>query len=90
MLIEERQNDILCIHSPKGASCTKAATGLLPCCQDAFASLSPGRLDDNKSAASGQQACCKLIVRTFYVQAKCKLFQQLAASLQISCCLSLN
>ena len=44
------------------------------------------RLDDNKSAASCQQAWRKLIVKTFYLQAWCKLFQQLAASLQISSC----
>ena len=39
------------------------------------------RLDDNKSAASCQQAGCKLIVKTFYPQASCKLFQQLTPSL---------
>ena len=44
------------------------------------------RLDDNKFAASCQQAWCKLIFKTFYSQAWCKLFQQLAASLQISSC----
>ena len=31
-------------------------------------------LDDNRSAASCQQACCKLIVEIFYSQAWCKLF----------------
>ena len=36
--------------------------------------------------ASCQQACCKLIVKTFYPQAWYKLFQQPAASLQISSC----
>ena len=44
------------------------------------------RLVDNKSAASCQQTCCKLITETFYSQAWCKLFQQLIASLQISSC----
>ena len=34
--------------------------------QDALASLVP--LDDYKSAASCQQACCQLIVKTFYPQ----------------------
>ena len=78
------------IHSQKRASCIKSAAGLFPCChqlsryQDAFASLAP--LNDNKSAASCQQAWCKLIVKTFYPQAWCKLFQQLVASLQISSC----
>ena len=45
-------------------------------------------LDDNKSAASCQlaYAWCKLIIETFYPQAWCKLFQQLAESLQISSC----
>ena len=45
------------------------------------------RLDDNTSAASCQQAGCKLILNTFYPRARCKLFQQLAASLQISSCI---
>ena len=44
------------------------------------------RLDDNKSAACSQQVWCKLIVKTFYPQAWCKLFQQLAESLQTSSC----
>ena len=44
------------------------------------------RLDDNRSAASCQQAWCNLIIETLYSQAWCKLFQQLTASLQISSC----
>ena len=44
------------------------------------------RLDDNRSAASCQQAWCNLIIETLCSQAWCKLFQQLAASLQISSC----
>ena len=34
------------------------------------------QLVDDKSVASCQQACCKLILKTFYPQACCKLFQQ--------------
>ena len=45
------------------------------------------QLDNNKSVASCQQAWCKLIVKTFYPQAWCELFQQLAASLQTSSCI---
>ena len=47
------------------------------------------QLDDNKSAASCQQTWCKLIVTTFYPQGWCKLFRQLATSLQISSCIDL-
>ena len=38
-------------------------------------------LVDDKSVASGQQTRCKLIVKTCYPQACCKLFQQVATSL---------
>ena len=48
------------------------------------------RLDDNKFAASCQQACCKLIVKTFYPKASCKFFQQLEASLKISVATSMT
>ena len=41
---------------------------------------------DNKSVASCQQACSKLIVRTCYPQACCKLFQQVVTSLQMTNC----
>ena len=44
------------------------------------------RLDNNKSAASCQLAWCKLIVKTFYPQAWCILFQQLVTNLQILDC----
>ena len=52
--------------------------------QNAFAWLAPSWLSN--IAASCEQACCKLIVKTFYPEAWCKLFQQLAASRQISSC----
>ena len=73
----------------KRASCSKSAAGLLPCCHQADIRMRSHRLlrlDDDKFVVSCQQAWCKLIVKTFYPQASCKLFQQLAASLQISSC----
>ena len=73
----------------KCASCSKSAAGLLPCChQDDIRMRSHRllRLDDNKSAASCQHAWFKLIIGTLYSQAWCKVFQQLAPSLQISSC----
>ena len=42
-----------------------------------------GQPVDNKSVARCQQTCCKLIAKTCYPQACCKLFQQVLASL---CC----
>ena len=77
------------LHRQKHASCSKSATGLLPYSHQADIRMSSHcllRLDDNKSAASCQQAWCKLIVKIFYPQAWCKLFRKLAASLQISSC----
>ena len=41
---------------------------------------------DVKSVASCQQTCCKLIVKTCYPQACCKLFQQFVTSLQVTNC----
>ena len=48
--------------------------------------LSSSRYQDALASLACQQACCKLIVKNFHPQAWCKLFQQLAASLQISSC----
>ena len=62
-------------------SCSKSGAGLLPCCHQAHIRMRSHRLprlDDNKSAARCQQASRKLIVKTFYPQASCKSFQQLA------------
>ena len=59
------------LHRQKRASCTKSAADLLPCCHQADLRMRSHRLlrlDDNKSAASCQQAYCKLIVKTFYPQ----------------------
>ena len=42
------------------------------------------QLVDDKSVASCQQTCCKLIVKTCYPQACCKLFQQVVTSLQMT------
>ena len=39
---------------------------------------------DDKSVANCQQTCCKLIVKTFYPQACCKLFQQVIIGLQMT------
>ena len=44
------------------------------------------RLVDDKSVASCQQTCCKLIVKIRYPQACCKLFQQVVTSLQTTSC----
>ena len=44
------------------------------------------QLVDDKSVASCQQTCCKLIVKTCYPQACCKLFQQVVTSLQMTSC----
>ena len=64
------------IHDPldslKRASRIKPATGFLLCCHQVDIRMRSHRLlqiDDNKSAASCQQACCKLM-----------LFQQLVAT----------
>ena len=40
-----------------------------------------GQLVENKSVVSCQQTCCKLIVKTCYPRACCKLFQQVVRSL---------
>ena len=81
--------DFNLLHSHKRASYSKSAAGLLPCSHQADIRMRSHRLlrlDDNKSAASCQQAWCKLIVKTFYPQAQCKLLRQLAASLQTWSC----
>ena len=44
------------------------------------------QLVDDKSVASCQQTCCKMIVKTCYPQACCKLFQQVVTSLQMTSC----
>ena len=54
------------IHGQKCESCSKSATGLLPCCHQADIRMRVHlllRLDSNKSAASCQQPWCKLIVK---------------------------
>ena len=65
------------VHSQKPASCSKSPAGLWPCSHQADIRMRSHRLlrlDDNKSSASCQQACCKLIFRTFYPQASRKMF----------------
>ena len=44
------------------------------------------QLVHDKSVASCQQTCYKLIIRTCYPQACCKLFQQVVTSLLVSSC----
>ena len=44
------------------------------------------QLVGDKSVASCQQTCCKLIVKTCYPQVCCKLFQQVVISLQMISC----
>ena len=68
------------LHSQKRASCITSAAGLLPCCHEADIRMRSHRLlrlDDNRSAASCQQAWCNLIIETLCSQAWCKLFQRL-------------
>ena len=43
-------------------------------------------IDNNRSVASCQQTCCKLIAKTCYPQAYCKLSQQVGTSLQMANC----
>ena len=52
------------LHSEKCPNCNKSTAGLLPCNYQADIRMGSHRLlrlDDNKSAASCQQACCKVI-----------------------------
>ena len=44
------------------------------------------QLIDDKSVASCQQTCCKLIVQTCYPRAFCKLFKQVITILQVTSC----
>ena len=44
------------------------------------------QLVNDKTVESCQQTCCKLIVKTCYPQACCKLFQQVVTSLQMTSC----
>ena len=82
---------IFTLHSQKRASCSKSAPGLLPCSHQADIRMRLHcllRLDDKKSAASCQQACYELIVKTFIhkLDASCSrlvILQQLPTSLQI-------
>ena len=66
----------LCVlHDQKYANCSKSAAGVLPSCYQADIRMRSRcwlRIDDNESAASCQQACCKWTVRTFYLQVWCK------------------
>ena len=74
-----QQQWLYTLHRQKRASYSKSAAGLLPCCHQADIRMRSHRLlrlDDDKSAASCQQAWCKLIVKTFYPQVWCKLLQQ--------------
>ena len=64
------------LHNQMGTSCNKS----VDIYQDVL------QLADVKSLASCQQTCCKLIVETCYPQARCKLFQQVVGSLQMTSC----
>ena len=76
------------LHSHKLASSNKPVDILQQTCyQQAdirMRSHGLGQLVDDKSVASCQQTCCKLIVKTCYPQACCKLFQQVVTSLQMT------
>ena len=81
---------VMLIHSQKCESCNEF-DGILQqtCCQEAdikMCSHGLRQLVDDKSVASCQQTCCKLIVKTCYPQACCKLFQQDVISLQMANC----
>ena len=71
---------------------TQVATSLLTSCNNLLQAnirmRSHGlrQLVEDKSVASFQQTCCKLIVQTCYQQAFCKLFQQVVTSLQMTNC----
>ena len=67
----EQRNILFNLHSQKWASCSKSAAGLLSCSHQGDISIRSHclfRRYGNKSAASCQQACCKLIAKTFYPQ----------------------
>ena len=44
------------------------------------------QLVNDKSVASCQQTCFKLIVKTCHLQACCKLFEQIVTSLEMTSC----
>ena len=59
------------LHSQIRTSYSKSAAVLLPRSRQANIRMHSHRLlrlDDNKSAASCQQACCKLFLKTVYPQ----------------------
>ena len=78
------------IHSRKRASCNNCVDNLQQTgYQQAdirMHSYGLRQLVDDKSLASCQQICYKLIVKTCYPQACCKLFQQVVTSLPVSSC----
>ena len=76
------------MHSQKRASYKKSVDILEPDINLDIRMRSRGlrQLVDDKSVASCQQTCCKLIVKTCYPQACCKLFQQVGISLQMTSC----
>ena len=73
------------LHSHKRARSNKSVDILQQTCyQQAdirMRSHDLRQLVDDKSVASCQQTCCKLIVKTCYPQACCKFFQQVVANL---------
>ena len=60
------------------------ATDLLSTSQYQDASHGLRQLVNDKSVASCQQTCCKLIVKTCLPQVCCKLFHQVVVSLQMA------
>ena len=68
----EQRKVLFNLHSQKWASYSKSAAGLLSCSHQGDTRIRSHRLfrcNGNKSAASCQQAYCKLIVKMFYPQA---------------------
>ena len=67
MLDKKPRSNIVQDTQPKRTSCSKSAAGLLLSSHQGDIRMRSQRLlrlDNNKSATSCQQACCKLIVKT--------------------------
>ena len=89
----QTQNSAISAKLIYRANNAQVATSLLTSCNNLFQQAdirmrSHGlrQLVDDKSVASCQETCCKLIVKTCYPQPSCKFFQQVVRSLQMTIC----